>query len=99
MVELAACLDYLRAGDTLVVPSLDRLSRSLQDLITLLDARAAHHRPRSSPGFLQRAPESRIRAGALSETLALIWCFLVGVAGFEPAASSSRTPPSEVQRC
>ena len=26
--ELAACLDYLRPGDTLVVPSLDRLSRS-----------------------------------------------------------------------
>jgi DNA invertase Pin-like site-specific DNA recombinase len=34
--ELAACLDYLREGDTLVVPSLDRLSRSLQDLITLV---------------------------------------------------------------
>jgi DNA invertase Pin-like site-specific DNA recombinase len=34
--ELAACLDYLRAGDVLVVPSLDRLSRSLQDLITLV---------------------------------------------------------------
>ena len=31
--ELAACLDYLRPGDTLVVPSLDRLSRSLADLI------------------------------------------------------------------
>jgi DNA invertase Pin-like site-specific DNA recombinase len=29
-------LDYLRAGDTLVVPSLDRLSRSLQDLITIV---------------------------------------------------------------
>ena len=27
--ELAACLDYLRPSDTLVVPSLDRLSRSL----------------------------------------------------------------------
>jgi DNA invertase Pin-like site-specific DNA recombinase len=26
--ELAACLDYVRADDTLVVPSLDRLSRS-----------------------------------------------------------------------
>jgi DNA invertase Pin-like site-specific DNA recombinase len=26
--ELAACLDYLRPGDTLAVPSLDRLSRS-----------------------------------------------------------------------
>ncbi len=32
--ELRACLDYLRAGDVLVVVSLDRLSRSLQDLIT-----------------------------------------------------------------
>jgi hypothetical protein len=34
--ELDACLDYLRPGDTLVVPSVDRLSRSLQDLITLV---------------------------------------------------------------
>lgn len=34
--ELQACLTYLRAGDTLIVPSLDRLSRSLQDLITLV---------------------------------------------------------------
>ena len=34
--ELAACPDYLRAGETLVVPSLDRLSRSLQDLITIV---------------------------------------------------------------
>ncbi len=34
--ELAACLDYLRPGDTLVVPSLDRLSRSLADLIQVV---------------------------------------------------------------
>lgn len=34
--ELVACLDYLRPGDTLVVPSLDRLSRSLQDLIAIV---------------------------------------------------------------
>lgn len=34
--ELAACLDYLRPGDTLVVPSLDRLSRSLADLIDIV---------------------------------------------------------------
>jgi DNA invertase Pin-like site-specific DNA recombinase len=34
--ELDACLDYLQAGDTLVVPSLDRLSRSLQDLIAIM---------------------------------------------------------------
>jgi DNA invertase Pin-like site-specific DNA recombinase len=34
--DLIACLGYLRAGDTLVVPSLDRLARSLQDLVTLV---------------------------------------------------------------
>ncbi|HEY4464462.1 MAG TPA: recombinase family protein [Streptosporangiaceae bacterium] len=34
--ELTACLDYLRPGDTLVVPSLGCLSRSLPDLITLV---------------------------------------------------------------
>jgi len=32
--QLTACLEFMHAGDTLVVPSLDRLSRSLQDLIT-----------------------------------------------------------------
>lgn len=35
--QLHAALDYCRAGDTLVVPSLDRLSRSLSDLITLVN--------------------------------------------------------------
>jgi DNA invertase Pin-like site-specific DNA recombinase len=34
--ELAACHDYLCPGDTLVVPSLDRLGRSLQDLISIV---------------------------------------------------------------
>ena len=34
--ELTTCLDYLRPGDTLVVPSLDRLSRSLADLIAIV---------------------------------------------------------------
>lgn len=34
--ELTAARAYLRAGDALVVPSLDRLSRSLADLITLV---------------------------------------------------------------
>ena len=34
--ELAACLDYLRTGDILVVPSLDRLGRSLEDLIAIV---------------------------------------------------------------
>ncbi|MGR3939085.1 recombinase family protein [Streptomyces sp. BRA346] len=34
--ELWQCLDYLRPGDTLVVPSLDRLGRSIQDLISIV---------------------------------------------------------------
>ena len=34
--ELRKCLDYLRPGDTLVVPSLDRLGRSIQDLISIV---------------------------------------------------------------
>nr|WP_281174915.1 recombinase family protein [Actinomadura oligospora] len=34
--ELAKAMDYLRPGDTLVVASLDRLGRSLQDLITIV---------------------------------------------------------------
>ncbi len=34
--DLVAALDFLQPGDTLVVPSLDRLSRSLQDLITMV---------------------------------------------------------------
>jgi DNA invertase Pin-like site-specific DNA recombinase len=34
--ELGQALNYLRAGDTLVVPSLDRLGRSLHDLITIV---------------------------------------------------------------
>jgi DNA invertase Pin-like site-specific DNA recombinase len=33
--ELFECLKYLREGDALVVPSLDRLARSLQDLIAI----------------------------------------------------------------
>ncbi|MFF5674768.1 recombinase family protein [Streptomyces hygroscopicus] len=34
--ELKACHAYLDAGDTLVVPSLDRYGRSLQDLINMV---------------------------------------------------------------
>jgi len=40
--ELAACLDYLRTGDTLVVPSLGRLSRSLADLIAIVGTLRQH---------------------------------------------------------
>lgn len=35
--ELAACLRMLRSGDTLVVWKLDRLARSLKDLVEIID--------------------------------------------------------------
>lgn len=34
--ELAACLEWLRSGDTLVVPSLERLTQSVHRLIALV---------------------------------------------------------------
>ena len=34
--QLQACLEYLRDGDTLVVHSIDRLARSLRDLLSIV---------------------------------------------------------------
>src|SRR5215510_14864855 len=39
---LVRCLNILRPGDTLIVWKLDRLGRSLRDLITMLDELRAH---------------------------------------------------------
>lgn len=36
--KLQACLDYLREGDVLFVHSMDRLARSLKDLLNIVDA-------------------------------------------------------------
>ncbi|MFC5186852.1 recombinase family protein [Actinomadura harenae] len=41
-------MDYLRPGDTLVVPSLDRLGRSLQDPIAIVGA-CANAAPGAAP--------------------------------------------------
>jgi DNA invertase Pin-like site-specific DNA recombinase len=40
--ELKACRAFLQGGDTLVVPALDRYSRSLQDLITMVGELRRH---------------------------------------------------------
>src|SRR5689334_7922826 len=42
--ELAAALDYMREGDTLVVWKLDRLARSLTQLIETVENLAAHRK-------------------------------------------------------
>jgi DNA invertase Pin-like site-specific DNA recombinase len=36
--QLAACLDYIREGDTLHIHSIDRLARSLRDLQEIVDS-------------------------------------------------------------
>ncbi len=45
---LARCLDRLEAGDTLIVWKLDRLGRSLRDLIAML-GEDANHLPHGAP--------------------------------------------------
>jgi DNA invertase Pin-like site-specific DNA recombinase len=45
--QLTACLDFIREGDTLVVTKLDRLARSMRDLmdiVGLIDDKGAHLR-------------------------------------------------------
>jgi DNA invertase Pin-like site-specific DNA recombinase len=39
--ELSLCIEYLRAGDTLHIHSIDRLARSLRDLQEIIDALVA----------------------------------------------------------
>lgn len=59
--ELKACMAYLRPGDTLVVPALDRLARSLHDLITLVgDLRRAGVGFRSLHEALDTTPGGRL---------------------------------------
>jgi DNA invertase Pin-like site-specific DNA recombinase len=68
--DLTACLAYLRAGDTLAVPSLDRLARSLQDLITLVGELR-----RRGVGFrsLHEALDTIHRAADSSSTSSPLW--------------------------
>jgi DNA invertase Pin-like site-specific DNA recombinase len=69
-LELAACLDYLRPGDTLVVPSLDRLSRSLGGLIAIVGTLRRH-----GVGFksLHEALDTTAPAGGWSSTSSPGW--------------------------
>ncbi|MFE1587274.1 recombinase family protein [Streptomyces sp. NPDC058737] len=83
--ELAAVLDYLREGDTLCVWKLDRLGRSLIDLVTIVDR--LH---RQSVGF-------KVLTGALStvDTTSadgrLFFQIVAAMAEFERALIKDRT--------
>jgi DNA invertase Pin-like site-specific DNA recombinase len=82
--QLDACLDYLRAGDTLVVWRLDRLGRGLKHLIDLVE-----HLHRREIGFrsLTEQVDTTTPAGRLQ-------FHLVGaLAEFEREAIRERTVP------
>lgn len=59
--ELWKALDHLRAGDTLVAPSLDRLGRSLQDLIAIVAIPGELDQRRT---FWMPSPERQVRSSS-----------------------------------
>jgi len=64
---LAAALDYLRSGDTLVVWKLDRLGRSVKDVLTLADdLHAAASASGSSPASSPAATDPMVKASSSS---------------------------------
>ncbi|MGW0576589.1 recombinase family protein [Streptomyces sp. NPDC002920] len=83
--ELGAVLDYLREGDTLVVWKLDRLGRSLIDLVSIVD------------GLRGRGIGFRVLTGALSavDTTSadgrLFFQIIAAMAEFERSLIKDRT--------
>jgi DNA invertase Pin-like site-specific DNA recombinase len=73
--QLEACLDYLRAGNTLVVWRLDRLGRSLRhlvDVVALLEQRHVAFRS------LRERSTRQLRTASCSCTCSLPWRYLSG---------------------
>ncbi|MFF0220684.1 recombinase family protein [Streptomyces sp. NPDC004629] len=83
--ELGAVLDYLREGDTLIVWKLDRLGRSLIDLVSIVD------------GLRERGIGFRVLTGALSavDTTSadgrLFFQIIAAMAEFERSLIKDRT--------
>ncbi|WP_432192016.1 recombinase family protein [Streptomyces sp. bgisy027] len=83
--ELTAALDYLRAGDTLIVWKLDRLGRSLIDLVSIVD------------GLRERDIGFKVLTGALSavDTTSadgrLFFQIIAAMAEFERSLIKDRT--------
>jgi len=75
--QLAACLDYVRDGDTLVVHSMDRLARNLEDLRRLV-------RELTGQGVkVEFVKENLVFAGDDSPMNTLLLSMLGAVAEFE----------------
>lgn len=81
--ELWKALDYLREGDTLVVPSLGRLGRSIQDLIAIVSGLR-----KRGVGFtsLHEALDMPPRAGA--------WCSTSSPPSLSSSENSSSRAPT-----
>ena len=82
--QLQACLATLRPGDTLVVHSMDRLARNLQDLLALVSTLTAR-------GVrVEFIKEAQVFTGSRSATGDLMLGILGAVAGFERAMIRER---------
>jgi DNA invertase Pin-like site-specific DNA recombinase len=81
-IELSACLKSLRKGDTLVCWKLDRLGRSLQDLVRIIDGLRAQ-------GIAFESLTEKIDTS--SATGALIFHIFASLAEFERALIRDRT--------
>jgi len=108
--ELAACRDYLRPGDTLVVASLDRLSCSLADLILIVGALRRHgvgfnslHEARDTtpggrPVFYVFAALAEFIRGLIGYGPGKLWCpdVLISVCYLRGSAQRSHVGTSSV---
>ena len=82
--QLAACLDYLRTGDTLHVHSIDRLARNLEDLQKIVKQCT------SKGAVVHFHKENLIFSGAEDPVQVLLFQMLGAVAQFERALIKER---------
>ena len=100
--ELDVCLDYLRPGGTLVVPSLDRLSRSLADLIQIVTTLRRHGVGfKSLHGALDTTtPDGRLVFHVFAALAKFIRELLGGHGGIQSlAAHTGAVHPQDARRC
>src|SRR5258707_2335893 len=94
--ELEKALDQLRTGDTLVVWRLDRLGRSLQELITLVDGIRAQGADFKS---LSENIDTTTQAASLSSTSSLPWpSTSVALSVNAPKPACKPPEPGQVRR-
>ncbi|MFB7557481.1 recombinase family protein [Streptomyces brevispora] len=104
--ELKACHAFLQPGDTLVVPSLDRYGRSLQDLVNMVAELRTRQIGFTSPHekLDTMTPGGRLIFHVFAALAEFIRELIVqgtneGLAAARAAAASAAGPPSSTTSC